>query len=309
MRARALFAFAIASSMTSSLHPALACSICGCDPSGGTLGLERPSAGDLRVSLDARYLQKESGADTAAESEKEGRSLLRLQYSPVRRLSFAFELPSYLWKNHYDNSGNMDENARGLSDIQLGARYELLQLGGLIPAHTLAVSFAVKAPTGNNTFVAPVDIQPDQSVVYDEHKQLGTGTWDELVGLWYTYGDFPWVAYAGAQARINGTNSRGFHYGNALIGTVGVRRTFFLALNLSIEAQARNAGKDSGPLIGGYDPDSGGFLAYATLGASYQLTHSLVVRGTLQIPTFKSLNGTQSEHPVGFLGLAYDWTL
>jgi hypothetical protein len=313
MRARALFAFALMISITSLIRPSYACSICGCDPSGGTLGLERPSPGDLRLTIEGRYLQKESGADTAAEGEKEGRSVLKVQYSPVKRLSFGFELPYYLWKNHYDNSGTMDENARGVSDIQLGARYELLQIGGMVARHSLAVSYSLKAPTGNNTFVAPVDVVNGQ-INYDEHKQLGTGTWDHIVGLWYAYGDFPWVAYAGIQARINGTNSRSFQYGNALFGTVGVRRSFLQdrSLYFSLEAQARNNGKDRGVDSDGTpttDPDSGGFLSYATIGAGYQITMNLLVRGVLQIPTVKSLNGTQSEHPVGFLGLAYDLSL
>lgn len=38
-----------------------ACSICGCDPSGGTLGLERPAAGEARVSLEARRAQGPDG--------------------------------------------------------------------------------------------------------------------------------------------------------------------------------------------------------------------------------------------------------
>jgi len=309
MRACVLVVFASAA-LTFALRPAFACSICGCDPSGGTLGLDRPSPRDLRIALEGRYLQKESGADTAAESEKEGRTLLRLQYSPVRRLAFGFEMPFYAWKNHYDNTGFMDENAHGLADVLLGARSEVLQLGGLVPRHTLAVSYALKMPTGNNAFVAPVDVGVGGTITYDEHKQLGSGSWDHLLGLWYTYGEFPWVAYAGAQARVNGTNSRGFHYGNALFGTLGVRRTLLEsnALYVSLEAQARKAGKDRA-LDGTLDPDSGGLLTYATLGAGYQLTHSLVVRGVLQMPAVSSLNGRQSEHPVAFVGFAYDMTL
>lgn len=310
MRVRAFVAWLVVASLSFAFRPAFACSICGCDPSGGTLGLDRPSAGDLRLSIDGRYLQKESGADTAREGEKEGRTLLRLQYSPIRRLSFGFEMPFYAWKNHYDNTGTMDENARGLADLQLGARYELLQFGGLVPRHTLAVSYALKMPTGNNTFVAPVDIASDGTITYDEHKQLGTGTWDHLLGLWYTYGVFPWVGYAGAWARINGTNSRGFKYGNALFGTLGVRRTLLenRSLYVSLEAQARNTGKDNSS-ISGYDPDSGGFLTYATVGAGYAVTRSLLVRAILQVPAVSSLNGTQSEHPVAFVGLSYDLTM
>ena len=49
--------------------------MCGCDPSGGTLGLDRPTEGDLRVTLEDRYLEKEAGSvsDGTREGEKEDR--------------------------------------------------------------------------------------------------------------------------------------------------------------------------------------------------------------------------------------------
>ncbi len=144
----------------------------------------------------------------------------------------------------------------------------------------------------------------------DEHKQIGTGTWDEFLGLWYSYGDFPTVAYAGASVRVNGTNGRGNHYGNAIFGTLGVRRSFLESKHLffAVDAQGRNAGKDTVP-GNTYDPNSGGFIGYATATAGYAITTSLLLRATLQVPVITALNGVQSEHPVGYLALAYDFTL
>ena len=289
---------------------ASACSICGCDPSGGTLGLDRPSPGDLRFAVEGRYLQKEAGTieDGSREGEREDRIDLRVQYSPpVPRLSFQLEVPMYAWKAHYGLTGGLDDTNQGLSDIALTARYEALKLGGLTPRHVVALTATVKAPTGSNSHLAPVDVG-----VVDEHKQIGTGSWDGIVGAWYTYGDFPTVAYAGASARVNGANSRGDRYGNALFGTVGVRRSFLdsQALYFALDAQARDAGKDDMPaMLGGYDPNSGGFVGYLAASAGYALTHSLLLRGTVQVPVVTALNGVQQEHPVGFLSFAWDVTL
>ena len=288
--------------------PLLACSICGCDPSGGTLGLDRPSMNDLRLALEDRYLQKESGSvtDQTREGEREDRIGLRFQYSPpVPRLSFQLEVPFYAWKAHYGVDGLQDDTNQGLSDLALTGRYEVLHFGGAIPRHVVALTGTLKAPTGSNNHLAAVDHGQ-----VDEHKQIGTGTWDEFLGLWYSYGDFPIVAYAGASVRINGINSRGNHYGNALFGTLGVRRSFLESrhLFLALEAQVRNAGKDTVP-GNTYDPNSGGFIAYATGTAGYALTTSLLLRATLQVPVVTALNGVQSEHPVGYLALAYDFTL
>ena len=300
-----------------SLPPAArACSVCGCDPSSGTLGLDRPSQGDLRFGVEDRYLQKESGTlgDGTREGEREDRLELRLQYAPpVPRLSFQLEVPVYAWKTHLGLDNTVDDTTRGLSDVVVTARYEVLKLGGMVPRHVVSLTGSLKAPTGNNTHLATVD-----NGLFDEHKQIGTGTWDQLIGAWYTYGDFPTVAYAGLTARINGTNSRGNHFGNALFGTLGARRSFLenKALYFSLDAQVRNAGLDTVPAPAGtsgaarsYDLNSGGLVTYAVGTAGYALTQSLLVRATLQVPVYTALNGTQGEHPVAFLGLAYDLTL
>jgi hypothetical protein len=288
--------------------PLLACSVCGCDPSGATLGLERPDSGDLRLAVEDRHLRKESGSvgDQTREGEREDRIGLRFQYSPpLPRLSIQLEVPFYAWKAHYGVNGLQDDTNQGLSDVALTARWEALHFGGAIPRHVVALTGTLKAPTGNNAHLAAVD-----AGVPDEHKQIGTGTWDEFLGLWYSYGDFPTVAYAGASVRVNGTNGRGNHYGNAIFGTVGVRRSFLKTKRLffAFDAQVRNAGKDTVP-GNTYDPNSGGFIGYATGSAGYAITTSLLLRATLQVPVVTALNGVQSEHPVGYLALAYDFTL
>ena len=296
-----VFGFSVLMSM-----PSHACSICGCDPSGGTLGLDRPSPGDLRLGIEDRVLKKESGEAAEYEGERENRLNLRVAYAPpVPRLSFQIDVPVYAFKEHYGPTGEIDDTTNGLSDILLTARFEALRLGGLVPRHTIALTAAVKAPTGNNSHLADVD-----AGVVDEHKQVGTGTWDWIGGAWYTFGAFPTVVYAGVNGRVNGTNSRGNHYGNALFGTVGVRRTFLesQALVLSLDAQGRQAGKDTTP-DGSYDENSGGFITYLAGTVGYAITHSLLVRGTLQVPVVTALNGVQTEHPVAFVGLAYDVSL
>lgn len=300
-----LFAFSISLFASRS---SLACSICGCDPSGGTLGLDRPSMRDARFSVEDRYLWKESGSvvDSTREGEKEDRINLRAQYSPpVPWFSMQLEIPLYAWKTHYGVNGLQDDTNQGLSDVSLTARWEALHFGGAVPRHVIALLGTLKAPTGSNAHLAPTD-----GGVIDEHKQIGTGTWDEFVGVSYIYGDFPTVAYANVTTRINGTNSRGNHYGNVIFGTLGVRRSFLESkkLYLALDAQGRNAGKDTVP-GNSYDENSGGFVGYAAGSAGYAITNNLLIRGTVQVPVVTALNGVQSEHPVAFLAMAYDLTL
>src|ERR1041384_1400501 len=286
----------------------LACSVCGCDPSGGVLSLDRPMMSELRVAVEDRYLEKESGVvqDGSREGEREDRLNLRVQYSPpVPRLSFQLDVPIYAWKTHFGPTDAQDDVSRGLSDVAISARWEALKIGGMVPRHVLALIGTLKLPTGGNSHLAAVD-----GGEIDEHKQVGTGTWDETIGAWYTFGDFPTVAYAGVSARVNGTNSRGNHYGNALFATLGVRRSFLddKRLYFAADAQGRHAGFDTTP-EGAYDPNSGGFVGYAVAAAGYAITQDLLVRAVLQLPVITALNGVQSEHPVGYVALAYDLQL
>jgi hypothetical protein len=296
--------FALVSTLAFALvsTPVLACSVCGCDPSGGNLSLDRPAESELRVSIEDRYLAKESGDGDEHEGEKEDRINLRVQYAPpIPRLSLQLEVPIYAWKAHYGTDGLKDDTTQGLSDVSLTARYEFLHFEGW--RHVFALLGTVKAPTGANDHFAAID----GPGVIDEHKQIGTGTWDETVGLSYTFGDFPTVAYASVNARMNGTNSRGNHYGNALFGLAGVRRTILESKRLyfALDAQARNAGKDTTP-DGVYDDNSGGLVGYGVGSVGFAFTDNLLARFVLQVPVVKDLNGVQDEHPVFFLALAYD---
>lgn len=277
-----------------------ACSVCGCDPAALTLGLDRPSTKSLRVAVEDRYLRKESGTGNDYEGERENRMQLKAQFAPAPRLVASLEIPYYIWKEHTAATGLVDDTAQGLGDVQVALRYELLRAGGFVPRHVLAIVGALKMPTGAN----------DRTVggMIDEHIQLGTGSWDPSLALWYTYGDHPWTWYTGGTVRLNTQNSRGFQYGNVVSGIAGVRRAFFDdRLFLSLEAQARYAGYDHG--ADGIDPNSGGFLTYATGGVAVGIGSSLLARLQLQVPVATALHGVQSEHPVAFAGLSWDFTM
>jgi hypothetical protein len=300
MRVRVVLFLSVLSISTVVALPAVACSVCGCDPAAGTLGFDRPSASSLRLAVEDRYLAKESGEGDAAESEREDRLLLRAQYSPLAPLVLQVEVPYFIFKNHLNAAGIRDDSATGLGDVTVGARYELLRLG-LAARHVVALTGTLKAPTGPNA--RHLGDQPP-----DEHIQLGTGSWDGLAGISYLYGVQPFTLYANATTRLNTANGRGFRYGHAVFGTLGGRRSFLENRRLlaSLEAQARFAGRDHFA-DGSTDPDTGGFVGYATGSVGYALTNDVLLRAVAQVPVIKELNGVQGEHPVLYLNLAYDF--
>jgi len=286
-----------------SFHSALACSVCGCDTAASTLGLDRPSNGSFRFALEDRVLQKESGTGDDAESERENRIVLRAQYAPIHSLVLQAEVPYFTWKRHLNAEGFNDDTAQGFGDASVGARFELFR-SGIEARHVLSLLGSLKMPTGANARVAKGEDAPD------EHIQLGTGSWDQTVGLSYTYGPRPWTLFANVQGKINTANSRGFRYGHALFATAGARRAFLESGRLigSLEAQVRTAGFDRFQ-DGSVDPDSGGSVLYSTASLAYALTQDLMMRGIVQVPTATWLHGTQSEHTVAYVALSYDFGL
>jgi hypothetical protein len=297
----ALVAFVTVVSL--SVNSARACSICGCDPATSSLGLDRPSNGSFRFALEDRYLSKESGAGDTAESERENRILLRAQYAPMHSLVLQAEVPYFTWKRHLNSLGVNDDTAQGFGDATVGARFELFR-SGLEARHVFALLGTLKLPTGANARVVKGEDAPD------EHIQLGSGTWDQLIGVSYTYGPRPWTLFANVTGRLNTANSRGFRYGHALFATAGARRTFLENGRLigSLEGQLRTAGFDRlGD--GSVDADSGGSVLYGTASVAYALTPDLLMRGILQVPTATWLHGTQSEHAVAYVALSYDFAM
>jgi hypothetical protein len=286
-----------------------ACSICGCDPSVGSLGLDRPSRSALRLSVEDRYLAKEAGTGDDAEGEKEDRLAVRAQWAPLLPLVLQVDVPFFVFKNHYSSTGAEDFSTSGLGDVAASARWEFFRSGGVRPLHVLALTGTLKLPTGAND-LAIAGQDPD------EHIQRGTGTVDGTFGLHFNTGEQPWAFFASVSARVNGTNSRGFRYGDALFGSAGARRTFFddRTLLVSLEAQARFAAQDQAadPANPGHtlaDPDSGGSLGYGTASVAWAFQPDFLLRATLQVPVVKALYGTQAEHPVAYLSLAYDFEL
>lgn len=300
-------------------RPARACSVCGCDPAAGTLGVDRPSSSSFRFAAETRYLSKESGSGAELEQFSELRTALRAQWSPAGALTVQLEVPLVLSSMlsmpnaapavprrglSAPRGGGLGEAAhsgstRGLSDLSLSARWDLYR-SGMDARHVVALTGTVKAPTGDNDHAA-AGAQPE------EHGQLGTGSWDGLAGVSYLFGPQPWTAYASLSGRWNGANARGFRAGAAGFASVGVRRSFVdeARLFVSLDAQARLSGKDRAG-DGSFDEDSGGFLAYAAPSIAWAATNDLLIRALVQVPIGRKLNGQQSERPVAFLTVSYD---
>jgi len=174
-----------------------------------------------------------------------------------------------------------------------------------VPKHVIALLGTLKAPTGNNTHLAPID-----GGAFDEHKQIGTGTWDEFVGIFVRLWRFPHSRLCQRHWALQRHQFARQPLWQRNLRHRGVRRSLLDSkrLYLAVDAQVRSAGKDTTP-SNSYDENSGGFVGYAAGSAGYAITDNLLIRGTVQVPVVTALNGAQSEHPVAYFALAYDFAL
>jgi hypothetical protein len=132
---------------------------------------------------------------------------------------------------HHD--GKTDHASRGLGDTILSADYLVAQGGG----NSLIVGMGVSLPTGkiNKTHV---HIIHDEEVPLRAYSmQLGSGTYDLLPSLTYTYTYGKLGAGLQANATIRtGRNKEGYRFGHAFgtAGWVGYMLSDFLVPNVSV---------------------------------------------------------------------------
>jgi hypothetical protein len=275
--------------------PAQACSVCGCgDP---MLAESDPAAlsGKLRVGLDTEYLQVKSGTP----SDVLNQYTLRLDavYSPAPGLSVIAQIP-YLQKK-LDNAGGDGSNLNGLGDIELGARYAVLDLVdvGAARRQTLAFSAGTSLPTGlRATSFDGHDV--------DEHGQPGTGAWGPFLGVHYRLEQMRWTGFASATGRVRTTNGDGYHYGNAFLWSVHGQYWLVPKLAVDLGLDGRYAAADT-IADGSEAEDTGGTVLAASPAVYWNVSGPLWLSARAQVPFYTHLFGAQSIGPTVVAGLQY----
>jgi hypothetical protein len=185
-------------------------------------------------------------------------------------------------------TGMPDENASGLGDIVLGGIYQLKPR--VKDRFLTAFTLDLKLPTGNN------GRRDSIGDLKEQHLQVGSGSTDVIAGIQLTReGVHPgslWLA--NLRGRVNGTNGRGFHYGDVIFYDVGYVHPVGINGAAVVEFNGRIADKDKNE-DGSIDGNSGGHLGYVSLSFRQGFKQGLGVIASMQVPVWKQLNGTQEE--------------
>ncbi len=199
--------------------------------------------------------------------------------------------------------GTNTVTSEGLGDIKFGAIYKAFTSD----MHGVVIDAVLSAPTGSIT-EEDNNLTPANTIVKTRlgyGMQLGSGTWDAILGVsyWGKKKDLGWGAQYLATIPLEERNSEGWRYANKHEGTAWLsyswKPTFVTSVRMRAETQGSIKGIDPniyGPGLGG-DPDNyGGDKVELSLGANwmYSMGHNISLE--FSKPIYQDRNGVQADH-------------
>jgi hypothetical protein len=277
---------------------ALACSTCKCGDNTLTLlGSEKAYGGRFRVGVDV-LLRSESSGEPGVDEQAtdEVRTTLGLAYSLSPDLTVALQIP--LVRKEIQAANLAQQKASGLGDIDLAGRWVLVRSGGLSGRHLAGLRAGVRLPTA-------AEVEDGDGELLDIDVQPDAGATAPNIGGWYGYYRFPWFATVSATYFTFSEGHQEFQAGDAglysALAQYGLSQN--LALQLGLDARQSRRNRFSGVA----DPDSGGLLTMAFVGAAVRFGPDLLLHGGVQLPLIENMNGVQDEDPNFRVGLTYDF--
>lgn len=181
------------------------------------------------------------------------------------------------------------ETYQGFGDAEFSVGWRTYGL--LTQKDTLRASLGLTLPIG--------DTVSDPWVLGDGghehlHIQFGNGTFDPIVDLYYAlpHND-KWATSFFAKARLPFyENSKGYRGSTELTFSPRLNFRPTSRLSLSVGATANYLGRSHWKETG-TDPNSGAFLAYASLSAGYMFGQSVTASINLQLPVYTELFGEE----------------
>ena len=247
-------------------------------------------------------------------------------YGGTDDLTLGFRLP-YVWRfdirepahHHEGEEEHEGEPAEveqlgdtdGIGDLVLFGQYRFFHQPD---KHYAAIQLGVKAPTGDT------DERSPQGGLIEAEFQPGTGSWDGLFGLAYTYWFSPFALDTNVLYTVvtEGTQSTelgdAFNYNIALSYRIGggPQGVFYAprqGLAWDLIAELNGEWRDTAEISGVEDPDFGGHVLYFSPGVRLTAGSNLSFAVSGGIPMVTDLNGQNLADPdyrvIASLGISF----
>ena len=192
--------------------------------------------------------------------------------------------------------GRTTRGDSGIGDFTFLARYTVRQWDSPGETKRLAPFLGLKVPTGE-------DEETDSLGKLPQPLQLGSGSWDPIVGSVFTWQTLDWQLDTSASYQFR-TEANDFEFGDVARLDVsfkhrlwprdlesvseGVPGFLYGALETNLIWQDRD------DVLGSGDPDSGGFTWFVAPGVQY-ITKRVIFEAAVQLPVVQDLNGDALE--------------
>jgi len=201
--------------------------------------------------------------------------------------------------------GTNTVRSSGVGDIKFGAIFRAFY--GENYKHNVLIDTILSAPTGSiteeDTQLTPMNTRVKARLAYG--MQLGTGTWDARLGVFYWGKEDLWgwgAQYLGTLP-LESKNSEGWRYGDKHELTSWLsykwQPKFVTSIRVYGETQDEIHGIDPkiyGPGLGA-DPDNyGGEKVDLSIGANWSLANANNISIEFSKPVYQHRNGVQAEH-------------
>jgi len=207
--------------------------------------------------------------------------------------------------------------SKGMMDTMLMSKYRLYADDPLIPSQEASLFVGLSMPTGSidkRNSTHPLAMRQTELLPYG--MQLGSGTWDPIVGLLYQRSLSPlWWGLDARYTQRTGHNKRGYRLGNRAQVDAYLMYQPHVSLVLYGEINGNWQGKMHGEadeaLSGAsghatkgnaaspymtplWDPAfSGKTQLFATIGAQWQPMPLQIIDASVQLPLYQRMNGLQ----------------
>jgi hypothetical protein len=209
--------------------------------------------------------------------------------------------------------GTTTVNSRGLGDIKFGTIFKAYNSPEY--RHNFLIDAVLSAPTGSITEedynLTPMNTKVKSRLAYG--MQLGSGTWDGLLGVvyWGREKDWGWGAQYLGILPLESKNSEGWRYGDKHELTAWLSYSwnpdFITSVRLRGETQDAIHGMDPN-IYGaglGADPDNyGGERVEVGIGINWMPAPANNLSLEILLPVHQDRNGVQAEHD---FSLAFSW--
>ena len=209
--------------------------------------------------------------------------------------------------------GTKAVRSAGIGDIKFGTILKAYNSDDY--RHNILLDVVLSAPTGSITEedynLTPMNTLVKTRLAYG--MQLGSGTWDSLLGVvyWGKTEKWGWGAQYLATLPLESENKEGWRYGDKHEATAWVsyewRSDLVTSVRLRGETQGRISGIDPniyGPGLGANPDNYGGERAEVGVGINWMPAFANNVSLELLLPVYEDRNGVQAAHD---FSLAFSW--